>query len=67
MALMLEVVSSHAQSMGPNARKVLGDKELKIGREDDNDWVFHQSYVSRHQAVIRCVNGMYFLDRKSVV
>jgi type VI secretion system protein ImpI len=63
MALMLEVVSSHAQSMGPNARKVLGDKELKIGREDDNDWVFHQSYVSRHQAVIRCVNGMYFLEQ----
>ena len=63
MALMLEVVSSHAQSMGPSARKVLGDKELKIGREDDNDWVFHQSYVSRHQAVIRCVNGMYFLEQ----
>ena len=63
MALMLEVVSSHAQSMGPNARKVLGDKELKIGREDDNDWVFHQNYVSRHQAVIRCVNGMYFLEQ----
>ena len=63
MPLMLEVVSSHAQSMGPNARKVLGDKELKIGREDDNDWVFYQDYVSRHQAVIRCVNGMYFLEQ----
>ena len=63
MPLMLEVVSPHAHSMGPDARKILGDKELKIGREDDNDWVFHQNYVSRHQAVIRCVNGMYFLEQ----
>src|SRR5579859_2047975 len=63
MPLMLEVVSAHAQSMGPNARRILGDKELKIGREADNDWVFHQNYVSRHQAVIRCVNGMYFLEQ----
>jgi type VI secretion system FHA domain protein len=63
MPLMLEVVSAHAQSMGPDARRILGDKELKIGREADNDWVFHQNYVSRHQAVIRCVNGMYFLEQ----
>jgi type VI secretion system FHA domain protein len=63
MALMLEVVGPHAQSMGANARRVLGDQELRIGREPDNDWVFPQSYVSRRQAVIRCVNGMYFLEQ----
>jgi type VI secretion system protein ImpI len=63
MALVLEVISAHASSMGANARRVVGDRELKIGRESDNDWIFPQNYVSRHQAVIRCVNGMYFLEQ----
>ncbi|MGO9992895.1 MAG: type VI secretion system-associated FHA domain protein TagH [Steroidobacteraceae bacterium] len=63
MALTLEVVGVHAASMGPNVRRVLGDTELKIGRDSDNDWILPQSYVSRHQAVVRCVNGMYFLEQ----
>ena len=63
MALVLEVVGLHAASMGPNVRRVLGDLELKIGRDSDNDWILPQSYVSRRQAVIRCVNGMYFLEQ----
>jgi len=63
MSLMLEVVGVHAASMGPNGRRVLGETEFKIGRDSDNDWILPQSYVSRHQAVIRCVNGMYFLEQ----
>src|ERR1700692_996376 len=63
MSLMLEVVGVHAASMGPNVRRVLGETEFKIGRDSDNDWILPQSYVSRHQAVIRCVNGMYFLEQ----
>lgn len=60
---MLEVVGIHGGSMGANARRALDEREFRIGREPDNDWVFPQSYVSRHQAVIRCVNGMYFLEQ----
>ena len=63
MALMLEVVGVHAASMGTDVRRLLGGSELKIGRDSDNDWILPQSYVSRHQAVIRCVNGMYFLEQ----
>ncbi|HLZ96918.1 MAG TPA: type VI secretion system-associated FHA domain protein TagH [Steroidobacteraceae bacterium] len=63
MPLMLEVVGVHAASMGADVRRLLGDSELKIGRDSDNDWILPQSYVSRHQAVIRCVNGMYFLEQ----
>jgi TIR domain/FHA domain len=63
MALMLQVVGVHAASMGQNVRRLLGDSELKIGRDSDNDWILPQSYVSRHQAVIRCVNGLYFLEQ----
>jgi type VI secretion system protein ImpI len=63
MTLTLEVVGVHAASMGANGRRVLGDTELKIGRDSDNDWILPQSYVSRHQAVVRSVNGMYFLEQ----
>jgi type VI secretion system protein ImpI len=63
MPLMLEVVGVHAASMGADVRRLLGDSELKIGRDSDNDWILPQSYVSRHQAVVRCVNGMYFLEQ----
>jgi type VI secretion system protein ImpI len=63
MPLMLEVVGVHAASMGVDVRRKLGDTELKIGRDSDNDWILPQSYVSRHQAVVRCVNGMYFLEQ----
>ena len=63
MSLTLEVVGVHAASMGPNVRRVLGEMEFKIGRDSDNDWILPQSYVSRHQAVVRCVNGMYFLEQ----
>ncbi len=63
MPLMLEVVGVHAASMGADGRRKLGDTELKIGRDSDNDWILPQSYVSRHQAVVRCVNGMYFLEQ----
>jgi type VI secretion system protein ImpI len=63
MSLTLEVVGVHAASMGADVRRMLGDTELKIGRDSDNDWILPQSYVSRHQAVVRCVNGMYFLEQ----
>jgi type VI secretion system protein ImpI len=63
MPLTLEVVGAHAASMGADVRRVLGDTELKIGRDSDNDWILPQSYVSRRQAVVRCVNGMYFLEQ----
>lgn len=63
MGLTLEVVGVHAASMGANVRRVLGDAELKIGRDSENDWILPQSYVSRRQAIVRCVNGMYFLEQ----
>jgi type VI secretion system protein ImpI len=63
MPLTLEVVGVHAASMGGDATRRLDETELKIGRDSDNDWILPQSYVSRHQAVVRCVNGMYFLEQ----
>jgi type VI secretion system protein ImpI len=64
--LMLEVVSPHRTSMGSNARRFISDAEaaqFTIGRQSTCSWVFPQDYVSRHQATIRLVNGMCFLER----
>jgi len=65
--LMLEVVSMHKASMGANCRRRIEEAEaaeFTIGRLETCSWVLPQEYVSRVQAVIRCVNGMYFLERK---
>jgi type VI secretion system protein ImpI len=65
--LMLEVVSAHKASMGAHVRRCIGEAEaaeFTIGRLESCSWVFPQDYVSRVQAVIRCVNGMYFLECK---
>lgn len=65
--LMLEVVSIHKASMGANGRRCIAESEqgeFTIGRLESCHWVLPQDYVSRLQAVIRCVNGMYFLERK---
>ena len=65
--LMLEVVSVHKASMGANVRRCIAESEqgeFTIGRLESCHWVLPQDYVSRLQAVIRCVNGMYFLERK---
>jgi type VI secretion system protein ImpI len=64
---MLEVVSVHKASMGANVRRCIAENEageFTIGRLESCHWVLPQDYVSRVQAVIRCVNGMYFLERK---
>ena len=65
--LLLEVVSVHRTSMGGNARRYIRDEEateFTIGRLEGSSWMLPQEYVSRLQAVIRCVNGMYFLESK---
>ena len=61
--LLLEVVSRHASSLGRNSRRAVAEGGLRIGREGTNDWVLPQDYVSRQQAIIRNVNGLYFLEQ----
>jgi len=53
--------------MGANARRLVDEpeaSEFTIGRLETCSWVLPQDYVSRVQAVLRCVNNMYFLERK---
>ena len=65
--LLLEVISAHKSSMGENARRVIEESEaaeFTIGRLETCSWVLPQDYVSRVLAIVRCVNNMYFLERK---
>jgi type VI secretion system FHA domain protein len=65
MILTLEVSGSQAQEMGAAGRKVFKAIGGTIGRLPDNDWVFPDPYVSGRHALIRYVNGKYFVEDTS--
>ncbi len=62
MFLTLEVISSNAASLGANARKVFGERGGTIGRRPDRDWVINDQGVSSRHAVIRSINGFFFIE-----
>jgi type VI secretion system FHA domain protein len=65
MILTLEVTGPQAQAMGTAGRKVFKALGGTIGRLPDNDWVFPDPYVSGRHALIRYVNGKYFVEDTS--
>lgn len=65
MILTLEVTGPQAQEMGAGARKVFKAIGGTIGRLPDNDWVFQDPYVSGRHALIRYVNGKFFVEDTS--
>lgn len=65
MILTLEVTGPQAQAMGAAGRKVFKALGGTIGRLPDNDWVFPDPYVSGRHALIRYVNGKFFVEDTS--
>jgi type VI secretion system FHA domain protein len=65
MILTLEVTGPQAQEMGAGHRKVFKAIGGTIGRLPDNDWVFPDPYVSGRHALIRYVNGKFFVEDTS--
>lgn len=65
MILTLQVVGERAQDLGASSRKVFNAIGGTIGRLPDNDWVFADPYVSGRHALIRYVNGQYFIEDTS--
>lgn len=63
--LTLSVTGSQAAQLGPRSRKMFAGKDGSIGRAEDCDWVLSASGVSRVHAMIRCVNGIYFVEDRS--
>ena len=65
MILTLQVVGARARDLGTANRKVFNGLGGTIGRLPDNDWVFPDPYVSGRHALIRYVNGTYFIEDTS--
>jgi len=65
MILTLEVTGPQALEMGAGNRKVFKAIGGTIGRLPDNDWVFPDPYVSGRHALIRYLNGKYFIEDTS--
>lgn len=63
--LLLAVADQHAARFGDRSQHVFAGKDGSIGRADDCDWVLSASGVSRVHAVIRCLNGIYFIEDRS--
>jgi type VI secretion system FHA domain protein len=65
MVLTLEVIGEQAERLGAAGRKVFDGIGGTIGRLPDSDWVFRDPYVSGRHALIRYVNGKYFIEDTS--
>lgn len=65
MVLTLEVIGEQAGNLGAGGRKVFNSIGGTIGRLPDNDWVFADPYVSGRHALIRFVQGKYFIEDTS--
>jgi type VI secretion system FHA domain protein len=62
MNLTLEVTGPQASAMGAARRKVFGVEGGTIGRLPDNDWVLADPYVSGRHAIIRFIDGAFYIE-----
>jgi type VI secretion system FHA domain protein len=65
MILTLEVMGSQASALGAARRKVFGIEGGSIGRLPDNDWVLADPYVSGRHAIIRFIDGSFYIEDTS--
>jgi type VI secretion system FHA domain protein len=65
MILTLEVMGEKAAALGAGSRKIFHSIGGTIGRLPDNDWVFPDPYVSGRHALIRYLNGKFFIEDTS--
>ena len=65
MILTLEVTGEQAEDLGAGSRKIFNSIGGTIGRLPDNDWVFPDPYVSGRHALIRYLNGKFFVEDTS--
>ncbi|MBB4128589.1 type VI secretion system protein ImpI [Xanthomonas translucens] len=63
--LILTVAGQAAAQFGARAQMAFAQRGGSIGRADDSDWVLAAPGVSRTHAVVRYLNGMYFIEDRS--
>jgi len=62
---VLAVLGPHAAQFGARSQKAFEGRDGSIGRAEDCDWVLGAAGVSRVHAMVRCLNGMYFIEDRS--
>lgn len=65
MILTLEVIGEQGAQLGAGRRKVFHAIGGTIGRLPDNDWVLPDPYVSGRHALVRYLNGRFFVEDTS--
>ncbi|TCV95838.1 FHA domain protein [Luteibacter rhizovicinus] len=63
--LILTVAGRQAAQFGSGASMTFESRGGSIGRADESDWVLGAPGVSRTHAVVRYLNGMYFIEDRS--
>ncbi|MEO6926495.1 MAG: type VI secretion system-associated FHA domain protein TagH [Rhodanobacter sp.] len=64
-SLILAVAGHQAAQFGSRSSRTFAAVGGSIGRSEDCDWVLSASGVSRVHAMIRYLNGMYFIEDRS--
>jgi type VI secretion system protein ImpI len=63
--LILAVMGQQAAQFGSRGQKAFEGQGGSIGRSEDSAWVLNASGVSRTHAMIRFLNGLYFVEDRS--
>src|SRR6185503_20694644 len=63
--LTLAVLGRQAAQFGSRSRKVFPEAGGSIGRSEDCEWVLGAPGVSRVHAMVRYLNGIYFIEDRS--
>ncbi|MET0618120.1 MAG: type VI secretion system-associated FHA domain protein TagH, partial [Luteibacter sp.] len=63
--LVLSVLGDHAGDIAEQTSVRADGHDLSIGRAEHCDWVLQAQGVSRQHAVVRHLNGMYFVEDRS--
>ena len=64
-ALTLAVLGQQATQFGSRSQKSFEGIGGSVGRSEDCDWVLAAPGVSRIHAMVRCLNGIYFIEDRS--
>lgn len=64
-SLILAVADHQAAQFGSRSNRTFAAVGGSIGRSEDCDWVLSASGVSRVHAMVRYLNGMYFIEDRS--
>lgn len=64
-SLVLSVLGDHASDIAEQTSVRAEGHDLSIGRAEHCDWVLQAQGVSRQHAVVRHLNGMYFIEDRS--